>query len=250
MTGNRYNHYSFWRHDLKFSALFLIALLNVNSWAAVGEMIDDTGAKLGARLVLLNEKTPVSVHGTIVAIPSAPPGVGYAILNERQELTHYVMEAADLNLSAFNGKSVTATGTVFAKDDKYNTPVFVCNSISDGVATKTSSINANVVPIGETVNLSIKTPKTAGDSLVASSEHMLVSDVGTLYKADGPMTGVERMKYVLKNNGAILRYIVEPDDVDLAPMLGRTISLSGYSLGRNSKDNVSVIQMRNASTFG
>ena len=106
----------------------------------------------------------------------------------------------------------------------------------------------------KTVNLSVKPtqietakPKSLGMNLIPKEQCSIVSDVGTLERIQG--LDIEGVKYVLRNNGVLLRFIIEPSDVDMSPMVGRTISISGTTIGRSYSD-VSVIQMRNASTFG
>ena len=84
--------------------------------------------------------------------------------------------------------------------------------------------------------------------LIPSEQRNLVSDVGTLQRMAGvPIDGV---KYALLSNNVILRYVIEPSDVDLTPFCGKLVSLTGYNMGRTSNYDISVIQMRNASTFG
>lgn len=75
----------------------------------------------------------------------------------------------------------------------------------------------------------------------------IVSDVGTLERFSS--LKLDGVKYALKNNGVILRLIIEPGDVDMSSMVGRTISISGSTIGR-SRSDISVIQMKSASTFG
>ena len=82
---------------------------------------------------------------------------------------------------------------------------------------------------------------------IPMGQRRLVTEVGLLYRTSIP--DVPGVKYDLRNSGVILHYIVEPSDVDLSPMVGRPISLSGYTLGR-TQGGTSVLQMRNASTFG
>lgn len=84
--------------------------------------------------------------------------------------------------------------------------------------------------------------------LIPSDQRNLVSDVGTLQRmANVPIDGV---KYALLSNDIVLRYVIEPSDVDLTPFCGKLVSLTGYNMGRTSNYDISVIQMRNASTFG
>ncbi|MEI6232192.1 MAG: thioredoxin domain-containing protein [Planctomycetota bacterium] len=90
-------------------------------------------------------------------------------------------------------------------------------------------------------------PKSLGMNLIPKEQRSIVSDVGTLERIPG--LDIEGVKYVLRNNGVPLRFIIEPSDVDMSPLVGRTISISGTTIGRSYSD-VSVIQMKNASTFG
>ncbi len=76
-------------------------------------------------------------------------------------------------------------------------------------------------------------------------DRTIISDVGQL----DSVTGCDKIKYVLRNGGIILKYIIEPPDVDMSFMIGRTISITGCNVGKTSSD-VSVIQMQSASTFG
>ena len=89
-------------------------------------------------------------------------------------------------------------------------------------------------------------PKSLGMNLIPADQRTIVSDVGTLDRID---IGIEGVKYILRNAGKPLRFIIEPSDVDMSPMVGRTISITGTSIGRSYSD-VSVIQMKSASTFG
>jgi thioredoxin len=90
-------------------------------------------------------------------------------------------------------------------------------------------------------------PKDLGMRLIPTEQRTIVSDVGQLDRISG--SEISGVKYVLRNGGYVLRYIIEPSDVDMSSMVGRTISITGYSIGRSYSD-VSVIQMKNASTFG
>ena len=90
-------------------------------------------------------------------------------------------------------------------------------------------------------------PKVVGMNLIPIEQRTMVSDVGQLDRVSG--MDIAGVKYVLRNGAHVTRYIIEPSDVDMSSMIGRTISISGYSIGRSYSD-VSVIQMKNASTFG
>ena len=90
-------------------------------------------------------------------------------------------------------------------------------------------------------------PKDIGMRLIPTEQRTIVSDVGQLDRISG--SEIAGVKYVLRNGGYVTRYIIEPSDVDMSSMVGRTISITGYSIGRSYSD-VSVIQMKNASTFG
>ncbi len=90
-------------------------------------------------------------------------------------------------------------------------------------------------------------PKGVGMNLIPTEKRYVVSDVGTLERVGS--SDIEGVKYVLRTNGSVGRYVIEPSDVDMSPMVGRTISITGTSIGRTYAD-VSVIQMKSAATFG
>ncbi len=86
------------------------------------------------------------------------------------------------------------------------------------------------------------------DDIVKINDVIYVSDVGILQK-NTTNQDID-VKYVLKDNGKILRFIIEPSDVDLSVFVGRTISISGYLKGKTKISGIPVMVMRNASTFG
>lgn len=93
----------------------------------------------------------------------------------------------------------------------------------------------------------ISKPKSVGMRITPVEQRSTVSDVGTLERIGN--VDIEGVKYLLRLNGAVTRYIIEPPDVDMTPLVGRSITITGKSIGRSFSD-VSVIQMKSASTFG
>ncbi len=86
-----------------------------------------------------------------------------------------------------------------------------------------------------------------GMNALPREQRTIASEVGQLERVSD--MGIAGCKYSLKNNGSVLWYVIEPSDVDLSPLVGRVISLTGWRMGKTSSD-VSVVQMRSASTFG
>jgi thioredoxin 1 len=99
----------------------------------------------------------------------------------------------------------------------------------------------------EHVPATLPTQPGTGMNTLPREQRSFASEVGELVPVDG--MGIAGCKYALKTEGRVIWYVIEPSDVDLTPMSGRLISLTGTRMGRTASD-VAVVQMRSASTVG